>query len=74
MFSWMKGWFKSKPESTCTLTRPNYECVVWFHDGSKRKYQVEADNHVDATTKCEKILCDGGIDRGEIKYILAQLP
>ena len=80
MFGWLKGLFAggrapvvpSLSGEVSSLT--GYKCVVWLHDGSKREYRVEADNHVDATSRCEKLVCEGGVDRGEIKYILAQLP
>ena len=55
------------------LGAQKFECTAWLNDGSRREFLVDAHSHVDASAKCETLLCDqAGIDRGDIKYIMAQ--
>ena len=50
-----------------------FNCTVWLHDGSKRDFLVDADSHVDASNKCEDLVCKE-VDRGQIRYIMVPLP
>ncbi|NCA14421.1 MAG: hypothetical protein EBS89_09850 [Proteobacteria bacterium] len=55
------------------LGAQKFECTVWLHDGSKREFSVDADSHVDASVKCETLVCKD-IDRGQIRHVVVQLP